>query len=270
MELRIIGCTGSMSGPRSSASCYLVRARGEDPSTGSERWWNIVLDLGPGSFGQLWRHIDPVDIDAVVLSHCHADHIGDIISLHVHRRWGPGAGLPPVLVAGPAQTPDRIRQVDGCGDEETYAGEFTFRELTAGQPLRVGPMTLIPFEGWHSVPSFGVRVEGPDEVDPARVVSMFYTGDTDECESIVEGARGVDLLLSEVGFTSADTVRGIHMDGERAGRVATKAEVGALVVTHVQPWTPIEQVLSEVVQTWSGPVVPACSSKVLTVGHPFP
>lgn len=268
MELRIVGCTGSMSGPHSSASCYLVRARGIDPDTGEERWWNVALDLGPGSFGQLWHHIDPSDLDAVIFSHCHADHIGDVISLHVHRRWGPAAGRAPIIVAGPEGTRERIRQIDGCGPEESYTGEFRIIELACGNPLKIGPLNILPFEGWHSVPSFGVRIAGPDEDDPSRSVSLFYTGDTDECDSIVDGACGVDLHLTEVGFTSNDTVRGIHMDGQRAGRVATRARVGAVVVTHVQPWTDVETVLSQVRLTWAGPLTAAQPRRVFRVGHP--
>ena len=82
--------------------------------------------------------------------------------------------------------------------------------------------------------------------------TMFFTGDTDQCDTIIEGARGVDLLLSEAGFTEADTTRGIHMSGVRAGEVATQAGVRRVVLTHIQPWTPVDTVMSELRQTWQG------------------
>ena len=85
MRLTVVGATGSMSGPGSPASCYLVQAEGRCPVSGLLRTFSVLLDLGPGSFGALWRHMDPCDIDALFLSHCHADHMGDIISLQVHR-----------------------------------------------------------------------------------------------------------------------------------------------------------------------------------------
>lgn len=68
MKLTVVGCTGSMSGPYSPASCYLVQGRGIDPETGLDRVYNVVFDLGPGSFGQLWRYVDPRKIDAVIFS----------------------------------------------------------------------------------------------------------------------------------------------------------------------------------------------------------
>ncbi|MDN5963216.1 MAG: MBL fold metallo-hydrolase [Actinomyces sp.] len=254
MRLRVVGCTGSMSGPAAAASCYLVQGRGWDPACGSVRTWNVVMDMGPGSFGQLWNHVDPRDLDAVVFSHGHADHIGDVISLHVHRRWGPARGSDPLVMAGPEGLLDRVRQIDGAGEEETYEGEFSVHTLRAGVALRVGPLTLTPSAAWHSVPGFGIRVEGPSEQDPERGVSLFYTGDTDECETITAGASDVDLLLSEAGFTGSEGVRGIHMTGGRAGSTATEARVGRLVLTHIQPWTDPEDVLAEARATWSGPL----------------
>lgn len=263
MELRIIGCTGSMSGPASAASCYLVRAQALDPQTGEQRWWNIVLDLGPGSFGQLWKHIDPIDVDALIFSHCHADHMGDIISMHVYRRWGPGRGNAPLPVYGPEGVMDRVRQIDGVGEEELYATEFDFNTLISGRAFRVGPLTVTPHAGWHSVPSFGIRIEGPTESGEAR--SFFYTGDTDECDSIVRGADRAHLLLTEAGFTGADEVRGIHLDGERAGRVATRAEVESVVLTHIQPWVNADEVREAARQTWGGPLDIAYADAVFEV-----
>lgn len=265
MRLRIVGCTGSMSGPRAAASSYLVQAEGVDPSTGGERTWNVVLDLGPGSFGQLWRHVDPCDLDAVVFSHCHADHMGDVISLHVHRRWGPGRGHGRIVVAGPDQVLDRVRQVDGVGEEEDYSTEFDIRTLRAGEPLVVGPLTLTPSTAWHTVPAFGLRVDGPSEQDAASRVTLFYTGDTDACDTIVEGARGVDLLLSEAGFTRADSPRGIHLTGERVADVAKRAGVGRVVLTHIQPWTDPRVVVDEVRTGWEGPLDVASAGQLYSL-----
>ncbi len=265
MRLRIVGCTGSMSGPRSAASCYLVQAEGEDPATGTMRTWNVALDMGPGSFGQLWTHIDPSDLDGVVFSHGHADHVGDVISLHVHRRWGPARGRAPLVLAGPDGILDRVRQIDGAGPGETYAGEFIETPLQAGRALRIGPLTVTPFPAWHSVPAFGLRVEGPDEGDPARRSTLFYTGDTDRCETITQGARGADVLLSECGFTEVDAVRGIHMTGRRVGRTAADAGVGRVLLTHIQPWTDPAVPLAETRATWDGDVAVVSAGEVHTV-----
>lgn len=91
MILTVVGVTGSMSGPASPASCYLLQAEGTD-SLGLPHTYSVVFDLGPGSFGQIWNYTDPTKLDAVVLSHLHADHCSDIVSMQVHRRWHPRGG----------------------------------------------------------------------------------------------------------------------------------------------------------------------------------
>ena len=209
MKLTVIGATGSMSGPESPASSYLVQALGLDPRSGEERTFSLACDLGPGSFGALWAHVCPCDLDALALSHCHADHMGDIISLQVYRKWGPGAAASALPLYGPAETMRRVRQIEDAPDNEAYEAEFVFTHMQLGEAYQVGPMTIRPYRALHPVEAFGLRIEGPSEDDPERLVSLFYTGDTDLCDTIIEGARGVDVLLSEVGFTR-------HAHGRRA------------------------------------------------------
>ena len=248
MKITVIGCSGSMSGPDSSASSYLVQARGAQQD-GAERLYSVVLDLGPGSMGQMLRYVDPADLDALVISHCHADHMVDLVGMHVYRRWNPDGALGPVLTIGPAELPDRLHGVDGTPQEETYATEFTFRTAVPGRSIQVGPMTIRPFTALHPVEAYGYRIEGPSEVLgedglPGRV-TMAFTGDTDLTESIAEMADGVDLLLAEAAFVEGrDTVRGMHLTGRRAGELAAgcsgevpRRPVGHLVLTHIQPWT---------------------------------
>ena len=103
MRLTIVGCSGSFAGPSSPASCYLVQAEHEG------RTWNLVLDLGNGALGALQRHIDPMDIDAVVLSHLHSDHCLDLCGLYVMHRYLPTAASPArIPVYGPRRTGERM------------------------------------------------------------------------------------------------------------------------------------------------------------------
>ena len=80
MQLTIVGASGSVSGPLSPASCYLVQA----PFEG--RTFSLLLDLGPGSFGALYRYLDPAQLDAVAISHLHPDHCVDLCGLYVAGR----------------------------------------------------------------------------------------------------------------------------------------------------------------------------------------
>lgn len=255
MKLTIIGCSGSMSGPESAASSYLVQAEGPDDA-GRTRTWSVVFDLGPGAFGALWKYLNPQDLDAVVFTHGHSDHMGDIISLYVHNRWNPAGQAPVCRIYGPDNIAHRMCQLDGWATPEEISEIFDVVTVQPEVPFQVGPMTITPYRARHTVETFGYRVEAPG------AKSLAFTGDTDTCESITRMALGVDLLLSEAAFTSADTVRGIHLDGERAGELATEAGVGQLVLTHIQPWTDPSVVLAETERTWAGPLEAARPGQV--------
>lgn len=245
MLVRIIGPSGSMSGPRGAASCYLVQARGDDART-----YSLALDIGPGSFGQLWSVMEPAALDALALSHLHIDHCGDIMSMQVYRRWRHGSALAPLPLFGPAGTVARLRQLDGFAGNNDFSTEFAWQGLADGASFRVGPMTVTAYSVWHSVPAFGFRIQGPGE--DGGEVTVTYTGDTDLCEGVQRAAGGADLLLSECGFTDADDISGIHMNGERAGTLAASAGVGRLVLTHIQPWTDPRVCVAEARRTWAG------------------
>jgi ribonuclease BN (tRNA processing enzyme) len=77
MKLTVVGCSGSLSGPDSPASSYLVQAPYEN------RTFSLLLDCGPGAMGALYRYLDPREIDAIGLSHLHADHCLDLTGYHV-------------------------------------------------------------------------------------------------------------------------------------------------------------------------------------------
>ena len=84
MRLTVVGCAGSFPGPDSPASCYLLEADG----------FRLVIDFGNGSLGALQKYTSLFDIDAVCLSHLHADHCVDLYSYSVARAFSPAGPQP--------------------------------------------------------------------------------------------------------------------------------------------------------------------------------
>jgi ribonuclease BN (tRNA processing enzyme) len=103
MRVTIVGCSGSFPGPQSPASCYLVQAEHEG------RTWSMVLDLGSGALGPLQRYLDPTTLDAVVLSHLHADHFLDLCGLYVMQRYREASADPCRCGSGRYATTGRAR-----------------------------------------------------------------------------------------------------------------------------------------------------------------
>ncbi len=230
MRLTIVGSAGSTSGPESPSSCYLLEA--DDAG----RTWRIVLDLGAGALGPLQRWCEPATVDAVVVSHGHPDHCADLVALSVLRRYGPTKddGLPPMPLFGPEGIDRRIIQVAG-GEDGDYLRPFVFTAVKGGSRVELGPVTLEFANAWHPVPAVAMRVTGPSSV--GGEATLVYTGDTDRADSVVDLARGCDLLLAEAGWAhSRVNPEGIHMNGTQAGALARDAGAAQLVVTHVASW----------------------------------
>ena len=167
MRLTVVGCSGSLAGPGSPASCYLVSAEHEG------RTWHLVLDLGNGSLGALQRHVDLRDIDAVVISHLHPDHCVDLCGLYVAQRYDPRGPNPrAVPVHGPAGIADRMARAYDLDDAEHMGAELDFREMQDRAGFEVGPFRVTPFLVNHPVEAYGLRVEAGGR-------TLAYTGDTD-------------------------------------------------------------------------------------------
>ncbi|GAA2016006.1 MBL fold metallo-hydrolase [Brevibacterium samyangense] len=280
MRLTAIGTSGSFPGTDSPASCYLV-----DYDDG-DRQWRVVLDLGNGAMGALQAYTELGRIDALVLSHLHADHCIDVTTLFVRYRYDPQYFCPadgaeavdprPALPAwAPAGAEARLTAayhvepgaspVPGSPDPVALGEVFDFRDLAPRTPFRVGPLEFEPFLVDHPVEGYAFRI-----TDPTGAV-LTYSGDTDECEELVAAAQDADLFLCEAAFQEdRDTARGIHLTGLRAGASATRAGARTLVLTHIPPWTDRGIIRAEAAGTYDGPIELAKPGSTWTVAADGP
>ena len=256
LTLTIVGCSGSYPGPESPASCYLVEAVGDDGS-GGRRTWRILLDLGNGALGALQRYADPLTIDAVLLSHLHADHCIDMTSYYVLRKYHPSGSQPPIPVYGPKGTARRLARAYDLPRKPGMQEEFAFHRLRG--PFSVGPFRITPVEVDHPVPAFAFRI------DVAGTV-LAYTGDTGPTEGLLGLADRADLLLAEASFRNGDdNPASLHLTGVQAGEIAAKAAVKRLVLTHVPPWHDRDGMLAEAGSMFDGPAELAVAGAVYSL-----
>ena len=246
MKLTVIGCSGSYPGPDSPASCYLLEAEHDD-GTGS-RTWRVLLDLGSGALGALHNHVDPLSIDAVLLSHLHADHCLDLCGYYVMRKYHPAGPQPLLPVWGPSDTAGRMARAYDLPEDPGMREEFDFRSYDAVDgPVEIGPFSVVAVPVVHPVEAYGLRVTVGD-------ASIAYTGDTGPCEALDRLAAGVDLLLAEASFRDGDeNPPEIHLTGTDGGSLAARAGVGRLVMTHIPPWFDKQELLAEARAVWDGP-----------------
>lgn len=240
MKLTVLGCSGSVPGPDSPGSGYLVEAEG----------YRLLLDLGHGAFGALQRHVDPTDVDAIVVTHLHADHCIDLTAYIVALRYGTDErfrGRGPqqrIPLVGPSGTRARLEAAYDPLARKLHLHElFGFSTHADGE---LGPFTVSYAPMNHPVPTHAVRIGYGGR-------SLVYSGDTGECPELVALAEGADTLLCEASLMPGDEyVPDLHLTGRQAGEHAEKAGVGRLIVTHVPPWGSTETAAAEAATAFGG------------------
>ncbi len=221
MELIVIGSGTGVPSLRRGSPALAVRA--------ADRV--VLLDLGAGTLRSMLRHgLNFNEIDILALSHRHPDHVGDLVPFLFATRYALGytRRQPFWLLAARGFAGFLERLQSAFGDwREPPAGLLQLRELALDGPdeavwegLRVKSAPTNHIDG-----SLAFRLEaGPR--------SLVYSGDTDESDSLVSLAQGADLLILEAA--NPTKIPG-HLTPAEAGRLAARAGVRRLLLTHFYP-----------------------------------
>ena len=256
--MRVTVAGSSCSVPRIDRACsaYLV----EDGD------FAFSLDFGTGAFANMRKYVDYDRLDAVVISHMHADHFLDLIPLRYAVRYGSKRRanrlpiwMPPGGIAMLRSMTDAFAN-EGAGDFLDEA--FEMNEFDPSKPLPIGPGRLLFAETTHYITSFAIRYE-------RNGTSITYSADTAPDKRVVELARNTDLFLCESTLLAGeDEIGGYrgHSSAAEAAQMASDAGVRRLVLTHyAQDATPSD--LEESARTiYKGEIVVADDHSILEVG----
>lgn len=249
MKLTVVGCSGSIPGPESAASCYLLEHNG----------FHLVVDLGHGAVGPLQQYIGLGDLDAVAITHLHADHWVDLLALDVARAYGPYGVFGALPVYGPSELEKRLAMAGGSDQAPVKRTTFEFNDLSLA--TEIGPFRIRTARMSHPGEAHAIRFD-------VGGASLVFSGDTGPCENIALLAEGADLLLLEASaMTGDDNPPDLHLTGTQAGEVGEASGISHLVLTHVPPWNSVDEVLAEARTTYPGEITMASPGLVLEVGR---
>jgi ribonuclease BN (tRNA processing enzyme) len=223
----------------------------------------VLVDCGNGVFGKLRKFVDYVDVDAVVISHLHADHFIDLVPysyalIHAPRQqpvpvppW-PGTDCPacPRLIA-PPRARATFRQVVGSwGNEELIEQAFALEEYSVDSEIEVGPLRFAFSPMPHFIDSHAISVTSANGGG-----RLAYGADSRPAEELVEFARGADLFLVEATLPRPERsgVRG-HLTAEEAGEHGRQAGVKRVVLTHISDELDLDQARERAASAFGGPV----------------
>ena len=223
----------------------------------------VLLDCGNGVFGKLRERVDYVEVDAVVISHLHADHFLDLVPysyaltyapkqqpVPVHTSPGTDSPARPRLIA-PPRARDTFRRVVGAwGNEDLIEKAFELEEYAAGDEVSVGAIRASFHPVPHFIDTFAVNV-GAKGTD----AKLSYSADTSPSEEVVEIARDADLMIVEATLPRPERtgVRG-HLTPEEAGDHAKRAGAKRVVITHISDELGEEWAREQAEAGFGGPV----------------
>jgi ribonuclease BN (tRNA processing enzyme) len=219
VELTVLGSSGGCPGPGNPASGYLIRHE----STA------IWCDAGSGTFVPLMDHIDPADLDAIVISHVHTDHCADLIAFYGYMAYGP-SGTIPVPVFLPEGTVEPIASFVRAEGEHVFFMTLDFTTVGEGDQVSIGAIDVTFAETNHPVRTVASRYRAGGR-------TLAYSGDTGPGGGYPALLAGSDVALCEAtlqGERTSETYP-YHLTASEAGALAASSGVSRLIVTHVSP-----------------------------------
>lgn len=243
LTVTVLGSGGTYAGVGNACSGFLLRT---DTTT-------VMLDAGPGSFPNLQRHVDPRDLDAVVVSHSHPDHCLDLPVMRNALKYVLGVdGLPLYTTAATLEVADSLAS-EGVGTT------FASTAIADGAEFTVGDLRVRCSRTDHPVETLAVRVDHGDR-------TFAYTADTGPGWTLAELGAGVDLAISEATFLEgSENAVPVHLSARQAGEAARAAGVERLVITHVLPTGSVEDAVAEAMDAYGAPVDAALPHRTFDV-----
>lgn len=212
MKLTILGFWGAYPNNKEGTSSYLLQSDN----------FNLLIDAGSASLIQLESILDPMELNAVILSHYHHDHIADLGVLQYYRQLAPYQGARPIL------------PIYGHTEDAFHFEDLTLPNVSQGMPYKesdeitIGPFLITFLRTKHPVTCFAMRI-----VEKTTGKVLLYTGDSGFIESIIPFAQNADMLLIDTYLFEGNENHFAHFTSKEAGEIAKKANCKHVILTHL-------------------------------------
>ena len=264
MRLTVLGKSPSWQDAGGACSGYLL----EDDGTA------VLLDCGNGVFGKLRQRMDYVDVDAVVISHLHADHFLDLVPYSYALTYAPRQQPVPVdrwpgtdsparpELHGPPGARETFRRIVGCwGNEDLIENAFELSEYAATSELEIGPVRITFQPVPHYTETFAMRIGSANGSG-----QLVYGADSRPTEALTQFATDSDLILMEATLPRPERtgMRG-HLTPGEAGEHARAAGAKRLVLVHISDELDADWARREAEDAFGGPVEVAAEGATFEV-----
>lgn len=205
MKLTVLGNNGPYPGPDGACSGYLF----------NKDELNIVMDFGNGTLANLQKSIQISDIDFIICSHLHADHISDLFVLHYALQMKNRQ----IKLYAPAEPALELKKLE--------LSSYQITKINENLEIKTNGLTISFKEMRHPFMDFGMKITDGE-------TTFLYTGDTSYTPNLLEFAKDVDVMLCDGAFLE-DIISDKHLSVKEACEVANEASVKTLILTHLEP-----------------------------------
>lgn len=215
MKLRILGETGPYPAPGGATTGYLL----------STEEGNVLIDCGSAVFAEMTRHIGIADLDAVIITHHHADHVSDIPVLRygimIQRLHG-GRKDPLTIYANKEPAADF--------QELPFLEHVQASPLDAETEIELCGMKFTFANTKHAIPCLAVSAEYKGK-------RFVFSGDSGLSDSLEQLAAGADFFLCEASWLHKDKGPDQigHLTAKEVGEIGKRVGVKTLCLTHIYP-----------------------------------
>lgn len=223
MKITVMGNNSTTASAGGACSSYLLEAGGK----------KILLDMGNGSIFNLKKLVKLSEIDAIILTHHHFDHISDLFLFRYEREGLKymGEEVSPIDLYTP-EMPEWLLE------KLTKNDLFRFHIIGENTKVFLGDLSIEFIEVMHLIETYALRCTYKDKI-------FTYSADTGLCDGIYEACKDADLFLCEATYGSYNGYRmKHHLHGREAGEIAKKSGVKKLLLTHL-PEENLDRLLEE-------------------------
>jgi ribonuclease BN (tRNA processing enzyme) len=246
MIVTVLGSAAAGANAGSGCAGYLVRSEGV----------SVLIDCGPGSTAELKRWIDVRQLDAVVISHMHLDHMLDLVTLRAAYRYAPDPfdgrvplWLPP---SGAVVLDSLAAPLDLSHHSPLFFDQvFETQEFNPIDSLQIGALSIDFAPAQHETPTWAMRV-----ARSGAEAAVGLSSDTGPVTHLAAFFQGVDALICEATLLESNVSpidRG-HLTAQEAGRLAQTCRAGRLILTHTWDELGSDQLLRAASSAFDGPV----------------
>ena len=232
MKLTVLGCYGPFPKAKGACSGYLLECQDT----------KILIDCGNGVLSRFLGLCNDLNqLDAIIISHLHPDHMSDLMVLRYALDIGAKIGkinrpIPLYLPKTPKEDYDRVQ----------YKNAFEMVDIEDGMNISIKEISISFKKTDHPVECYASSFR-------KGIKSFVYSGDTKYDTGLIEFASNADLFLCEGGIPEMyRTETTPHLSAKQAAEISTEGRIKRLLLTHFYPDVKLPSLLSEAQEHYNG------------------